>query len=208
MNEVKDDTKQKVAELLAKYELLKFAKDGEEGFKLKSGIISPFYIDLRQAQSFPDLFHAITDAYCEAVGDVEQGVFLSGIPEAGTPLATAVGFQLHAPLIQPRKVIKDHGTGKSIEGAFTKGSHVIVIDDLITKGDSKLEAIKQFTDNGLTVDRFVVLIDREQGGAQTLSDSGYSVSAVMGITDLITRVSDSGLITKEQCKTILDFINS
>ena len=88
MSQVLESTKQQVAELLVKYGLMKFAGVGEEGFKLKSGIMSPFYIDLRQAQSFPDLFHAITDAYCELIGDFGKAK-ISGIPEAGTPLATA-----------------------------------------------------------------------------------------------------------------------
>lgn len=205
---VSEETKQKVAELLMQRGLLKFAGTGEAGFKLKSGIMSPFYIDLRMTQSFPDLFHSVTDAYCELIGNVPEGVKISGIPEAGTPLATAVGYQLNASLVQPRKVVKDHGTGRSIEGVFNDGDKVIVVDDLITKGDSKIEAVKQFTDNNLVVERFAVLIDREQGGIKVLSDAGYDVEAVMGIRELIDRVSSSGLITPEQTKTVLGFIDS
>jgi uridine monophosphate synthetase len=207
MNTVSESTKQKVAELLVKNGLMKFAGEGQEGFKLKSGIMSPFYIDLRQAQSYPELFHAITDAYCELIGDCGDSK-ISGIPEAGTPLATAVGFQLNAPLVQPRKIIKDHGMGRSIEGAFNDGDTVIVVDDLITKGDSKIEAVAQFTNNKLTVTKFVVLVDREQGGVQMLADAGYQVDVVMGIRELIDRVSSSGLITAQQTKTVLEFISS
>lgn len=208
MPAVSESTKQTVAELLMKRGLLKFAAAGEPGFKLKSGIMSPFYIDLRMTQSFPDLFHAVTDAYCELIGEVQEGYKISGIPEAGTPLATAVGFQMNVPLVQPRKVIKDHGTGRSIEGVFEDGDKVIVVDDLITKGDSKIESVKQFTDNKMVVDRFAILIDREQGGIQTLADAGYKVEAVMGIRELIDRVSGAGLITEEQTKTVLDFITA
>ena len=208
MAEVSEQTKQTVAELLLRRGLLKFAGPGEPGFKLKSGIMSPFYIDLRMTQSFPDLFHAVTDAYCELIGKVPEGYKISGIPEAGTPLATAVGFQMDVPLVQPRKVIKDHGTGRSIEGVFEESDKVIVVDDLITKGDSKIESVKQFSDNGLVVDRFAVLIDREQGGLKTLADAGYGVEAVMTIHELIDRVSSKGLISPEQTKTVLDFISA
>ena len=208
MAEVSEQTKQKVAELLLSRGLLKFAGPGEPGFKLKSGIMSPFYIDLRMTQSFPDLFHAVTDAYCELIGKVPEGYKISGIPEAGTPLATAVGFQMDVPLVQPRKVIKDHGTGRSIEGVFEESDKVIVVDDLITKGDSKIESVKQFSDNGLVVDRFAVLIDREQGGLKTLADAGYGVEAVMTIHELIDRVSSKGLISPEQTKSVLDFISA
>ena len=206
MPSVSETTRQTVAELLMKRGLLKFADKGEAGFKLKSGIMSPFYIDLRMTQSYPDLFHAVTDAYCELIGEIQDRFKISGIPEAGTPLATAVGFQLNASLVQPRKVVKDHGTGRSIEGVFSDGDKVIVVDDLITKNNKKIEAIKQFTDNKLVVDRFAILIDREQGGIQTLADAGYKVEAVMGIRELIDRVSKAGLITEDQTTTVLDFI--
>ena len=208
MASVSEQTKQQVAELLLSRGLLKFAGAGEPGFKLKSGIMSPFYIDLRMTQSFPDLFHAVTNAYAELIGEVPEGYKISGIPEAGTPLATAVGFQMDVSLVQPRKVIKDHGTGRSIEGVFEEGDRVIVVDDLITKGDSKIESVKQFSDNGLVVDRFAVLIDREQGGLKTLADAGYGVEAVMTIHELIDRVSSKGLISPEQTKTVLDFISA
>ena len=203
MSEVSDQTKQKVAELLFKNGLLQFGE-----FTLKSGALSPFYIDLRKAQSFPELFHAITDAYSELMGDVPEGTLLSGIPEAATSLATAVGYKLNLPLIQPRKVVKDHGTKKSIEGEFKDGDHVWVIDDLITKGDSKLEALQQFKDNGLVVDSFYVLIDREQGGAKTLSAAGLELHAVMTISELIGKVQDAKLIDNEQAKTVLEYIRS
>ena len=157
MSEVSDQTKQKVAELLFKNGLLQFGE-----FTLKSGALSPFYIDLRKAQSFPELFHAITDAYSELMGDVPEGTLLSGIPEAATSLATAVGYKLNLPLIQPRKVVKDHGTKKSIEGEFKDGDHVWVIDDLITKGDAIL--VCNFDKNGI----------RNYIGGNTLMEIGFA----------------------------------
>jgi len=201
MPKISKAVQDKVATSIYDSKLLKFGE-----FTLKSGIISPFYIDLRAAQSHPDTFSAIIDAYSEMLENTAKTTFIAGVPEAGTPFAAAVGFKLHRPLIQPRKVIKTHGTKSSIEGDFKRGDHVILLDDLITKGDSKLEAIRQAEDVGLVIEKFVVLIDREQGGLETVRQAGYKIEAAFSISTLIAMLYGQNKITRPQLDTILDFI--
>jgi uridine monophosphate synthetase len=203
MSEVSQTTKTKVAAAIFESGLLKFGE-----FTLKSGLVSPFYIDLRQAQSFPDTFSTIIDAYSEMIDDIDQSVFLAGVPEAATPFAAALGYKLHKPIVQPRKIVKDHGTKSSIEGSFKAGDHVVLVDDLITKGDSKLEAIAQVEASGLIIDKFVVLVDREQGGLETVRQSGHKIEAAFGISELIENLLSQDKITQEQHDTVIDFIKS
>lgn len=203
MSSVSPQTIEKVAGLMFESGLLKFGQ-----FTLKSGLVSPFYIDLRQAQSFPDTFAAIIDAYSEMLSDTDESVFLAGVPEAATPLAAAIGYKLHRPLLQPRKVVKDHGTKSSVEGAYEHGDHVILVDDLITKGDSKFEAITQVEAAGLVIDKFIVLVDREQGGLDLIRKGGYVIDAAFGITTLIESLFAQDKITKQQHDTVIDFIKN
>jgi uridine monophosphate synthetase len=196
-------TKQRFARELHKNGLIKFGE-----FVLKSGIVSPFYIDLRQAQSFPSTLQAVADMFSEMLADVGERVFLAGVPEAGTPLATVTGFQTKRRLLQPRKVIKNHGTKSSVEGAFADGDKVVMIDDLIAKGDSKLEAIEQITQAGLQLEKFIVLIDREQGGVQTVRDTGCNIEAGMTITELLDILVADGSITKAQHDSMLEFVRN
>ena len=191
-----------VASELAKHHLIKFGE-----FKLKSGLISPFYIDLREVQSHPSTLHAVTKAYCELLVNTDTDVFLAGVPEAGVPLATAVGYELRMPLLQPRKVVKDHGTKSAVEGAFESGDHVILIDDLITKGDSKIEAIDQVNSAQLVVDKFLVLIDREQGGIELLKQTkNCDVVAAFTITELVDTLKATGELEDEKYQQIITFI--
>lgn len=203
MSELSLETQAKVARAIWDAELLKF-----QPTKLKSGIMSPFYLDLRKAQSHPTEFAAIIDAYAEMLQDTDTNAFVAGIPEAATSLASATGYKLERKLLQPRKVIKDHGTGSSIEGDFAAGDSVILLDDLITKGDSKLEAIKQVEDAGLVIDRFFVLVDREQGGVQMVRDAGYNIEAGISITALAKSLKDQDKITTEQLDTIVNFVTA
>lgn len=203
MAAVTDATKKKVAEILYDCGLLKFGE-----FTLKSGIVSPFYVDLRKAQSFPDAFHTITDVYSEMIADADSGVLLAGVPEAATPLAAAVGYKLSRPLVQPRKAVKDHGTKSSIEGEYKEGDKVILIDDLITKGDSKIEAIEQVQSAGLVVEKLIVLINREQGGVDTVAQSGHTIEAAFTITELLDILLSIGKIEQTRYDEVTAFIKS
>ena len=150
MAKVSEPAKNEVALALFDYKILSFGQ-----FTLKSGIVSPYYIDLRMLQSHPKAFHAVANVYSELIEDLDNKVFLAGIPEAGTPLATAVGYLTKRPLIQPRAKIKQHGKGKLVEGDWKPGDKVAIIDDLVAKGDSKIEALEQFKQAGLEVTGFI-----------------------------------------------------
>lgn len=195
------DLRLKIATSIYDDGLLKFGE-----FTLKSGVVSPFYIDLRKAQSHPDTFGLIVDAYAEMMTGEDSSLLLAGVPEAATPLTAAVGYKLKRPLVQPRKVVKDHGTKSSIEGDFQTGDKVILLDDLITKGDSKLEAIKQVEDAGLEVEKLIVLVDRQQGGVEMVENAGYKIEAAFTITELIDLLLSSGKISQKQYDEVTNFI--
>lgn len=203
MGKVTDETKRKVALSLNQYGILQFGQ-----FTLKSGIVSPFYIDMRVIQSYPEALHDVATIYVELLGDLPSDVFLAGIPEAGIPLATAVGYEANRPLIQPRAKTKEHGKGKLIEGDWKPGDKVAIIDDLITKGDSKLESLEQFKACDLEVLGFYLLIDREMGGKQLVEKAGYSVEVAMTMTEVFTILANEKKISEKQKDKMIDFMHS
>ena len=153
-------------------------------FKLHSGKKSRIYFDLRLLVSHPHALRQAVTAF-RTVLDHLSFDLLAATPLAGLPLGTALCLDMDRPLIYPRKTAKSYGTGKEIEGVWQVGQTAVVIVDLITSGDSILHALVALKSSGLQVDEAVVLIDREQGGIETLQGHGYTLHAVMKVSRLL-----------------------
>jgi orotate phosphoribosyltransferase len=176
-------------------------------FVLKSGVHSPFYINLRFLISIPSVLRQS----CEAMSAAAAGLKfdrVAGIPFAGLPLGVMVSQQLAVPLIYPRPEVKQHGDVRAIEGDYAPGETVLVVDDLITNGGAKIEAIKPLQEAGLKVKDIVVLIDREQGGVRLMAEKGYAVHSVMTVSELLDKLKGMGLISEDQFRTSIDYVRS
>lgn len=171
-------------------------------FRLHSGVTSPIYLDLRMLVSYPAALRLATAVYQHVLSDLDFDV-LAAAPMAGLPLGTAVCLAMDRPLIYPRKTAKSYGTGKGIEGAYQVGQTAVVIDDLVTSGDSILQAIVALKAAGLQVRDAVVLVDREQGGMDTLREAGYEPHAALTIRQLLTTLTAHGRITAQERTRVL-----
>lgn len=108
------------------------------------------------------------------------------------PLAYALAYTSHLkgnPIkaFVIRKEPKDHGTGRMLEGPVKPGERVAILEDVMTTGTSALRAIKVATDHGLVVCEVLVLVDREEGGKETVERLGYPVRAVFTRSELMER---------------------
>ena len=175
-------------------------------FKLTSGKISPYYIDLRMVPSFPDAFQEICDFYVnfikEEVGD-RNFKRVAGIPVAGLPFASIIAFKLAKPFLYIRKGVRLHGRQRRIEGILSPGDRVLLVDDLVTTGLSLQKAAKAIVAEGGVVADAVVLLDREEGGIERLEKSGVKLHALLNIKETATSLCEIGAIDEEQLKTIL-----
>jgi orotate phosphoribosyltransferase len=89
-----------------------------------------------------------------------------------------------------RKQPKDHGTGRRIEGNFTPGSRVVVIEDVITSGGSALDAVRAVEDEGGVVLGVLAVLDREAGGRERIEATGVAVRSLLAVTDLALEPPD------------------
>jgi uridine monophosphate synthetase len=149
-------------------------------FVLKDGSTSPFYVDLRVVIGHPDVLRSIAQAMLRKAASLEYDC-LAGIPYAGLPLAVAMSLESGRRLVFPRKEVKAYGTQRQVEGVFTAGERALVIDDVITTGGAKIEAIAPLRAVGLVVQDILVVVDRQQSGAQTLAAAGLRLHSVLTI---------------------------
>jgi len=174
-------------------------------FTLKSGLLSPIYIDLRRLVAFPGWMTQVAAAYIRQLKTLEFDR-IAGLPYAALPIAAAISLQGNYPMIYPRKTTKDYGTSAAIEGIYHPGETVVVIDDLATTGGSKFEAIEKLTGAGLIVRDVLVLIDRESGAKEALAAQGYQMHALFTLTQLLDYWEETQRLPAEQIAAVRDFL--
>ncbi len=185
-------------------------------FTLKSGKTSPIYVDLRLLASYPQVLDRAAAAYA-AILEGQSWLMgsqaapleferIAAIPYAALPIGTAVALRTGRPLIYTRKEAKSYGTKQAIEGTFQAGERAVVLDDLISTGASKVEAIAPLVAAGLHVRDVVVLIDRESGGREDLARRGYRLHAVLTLRQLLDVLVARGSIDADQRAQVLNWL--
>ncbi|MDN5354781.1 MAG: uridine monophosphate synthetase [Candidatus Cloacimonadota bacterium] len=195
-------TKEQFVTELEKIGAIKFGK-----FTLKSGLVSPFYIDLREITSYPELLNGVANLLAEKIKDMDFDI-ITGIPYTALPIAALVANKLQKPLIYKRKEEKAYGTGGSIVGKFQKGDKCLVIDDLITTGASKIETAEAYEKAGVEVEDFVVVIDRSANGTEELEQHGYKLHSLISLVDILQQLREQELITAAKVKEVEEFTQS
>lgn len=173
-------------------------------FTLKSGKQSPFYVDLRNTVSYPDMLNELAAFFKHHLSTNVQRI--CGVPYAALPMATALSLLSGLPMLIKRKEVKNYGTKKVLEGEYQKGDKVVVIEDVITSGESLVETIKELENEGLVVEQILVVLDREQGGMKRLSDKGYNISSLFSISSLLQVLHAEKVVDDEIVNKVAAFL--
>ena len=181
-------TKRMLVELLAQ----RSAKSGT--FTLASGRQSHFYIDARLTTMSPDGLAVIGILGLDALRTSGWNIdAIGGLTLGADPIAYAISYASSAsshPLraFTVRKQLKEHGTGKLVEGPLRGGDHVAIIEDVITTGRSALQAADAVAAAGASISGILALVDREEGGRSTLEEAGFPVITLVTATEILAEM--------------------
>lgn len=174
-----------------------FKYSNEPTFKLVSGKLSSFYVNCKPTTLSARgmylaghlIFNKIKDSDVSGVG---------GLTFGADPLAVATAFasEMNGPAINAfsiRKTQKDHGIVRWVEGDVQPGQRVVIIDDVATTGGSTIKAIERARAEGLEVVKSVILVDRQEGGLESIGKYVDEVSSIINRDELIERWKELGL---------------
>lgn len=154
-------------------------------FVLASGQRSSYYIDCRLATMSAEGMTLIGRLGWEAIQAAGwRPAAIGGMTMGADPVAYAIAaasFRTDAPVdaFSVRKESKGHGTGRLIEGNFRPGAAVVVVEDVITSGESARKALRAIEEAGGTVLGVLAVVDREEGGKAALETEGRKVVALI-----------------------------
>ncbi|MCL4325810.1 MAG: orotate phosphoribosyltransferase [Candidatus Thermoplasmatota archaeon] len=145
-------------------------------FKLTSGKISDFYVDIKEAVTDPKILTIITEQFSQLVG--KEFSCIVGMELGAVPLIVALSLKLDIPYVIVRKEKREHGITDRFVGKLKEG-HVLVVDDVITTGKSVAETVQLLKEIKVSVDRVIAVVDRNEGGNELLSNMNIKMDSLV-----------------------------
>jgi uridine monophosphate synthetase len=180
-------------------------------FRIKSGALSPYYIDLARLLSSPKdlcVIAQITSELIKKIMNAERIDKIASIALKGALISPSIATIINLPCIIVRKKKKEYGAKGRIVGAeVNKGDNILFFDDVVSEGISKIEGIKPLEDQGGNVKHLIVVVDREQGGKEKLEQKGYMVHSLARISEIVKFLSETKKISDNQAISVLKYIN-
>ena len=157
-------------------------------FTLASGKKASFYLDCRKVTLHPQGANQIGAGMLELLGEklpqAIGGMAIGADPISAATITLAGQQNLNLLAFIVRKEAKQHGTGRQVEGPVAEGMEAVIVEDVVTSGGSALKAVDAVREYGLKVDRILAVVDRLEGGRETIEAQGLQLDTLVTVKDL------------------------
>lgn len=202
------NTQEQVAKILL--ELNAITLSPKKPFKYASGIISPVYTDCRVLMAYPEKRRQIRDLYIEAIKS--SGVsfdVVAGTATAGIPHAAWIADKLNLPMVYVRGKAKDHGKENLMEGIIEKGQKAIVIEDLISTGESAINSVNAIRAAGGEISHvFSIITYGMDIASKNFRENKLELISLTTFQEVVNQAEKMGNINKEDIQTILEWTSN
>jgi len=158
----------------------------EGDFVLRSGRRSTYYLDKYRFETQPELLRRLGERLASTLRAVEpDAVRIAGPALGAVVLAASAAMASGVPFIIIRGEAKEYGTANRIEGPFSAGELVCLVEDVVTSGGALAESVAVLREEGLVVRHALCVVDREEGGADALARIGVRLHPLFRASELL-----------------------
>jgi orotate phosphoribosyltransferase len=199
--------KKAIAEKLLQINAIKLSAN--EPFTWASGWKSPIYCDNRKILSFPFVRDFIKSEMCNVIfQSFEHADMIAGVATAGIPWGAMAADQLKLPYIYVRPKPKAHGLGNQIEGFYEAGKRVVVVEDLISTGNSSLQVANVLRNAGLIVEGMVSIFTYGFKEAQdNFEEYNVELKSLTDYESLISLAIEKGIVSEKDQESLKSWRN-
>ncbi|WP_033541440.1 orotate phosphoribosyltransferase [Planococcus sp. CAU13] len=168
----------------------------QDPFTWASGVKSPIYCDNRLTMSYPTVRKAIAKGLADTIKEFYPHCeVVAGTATAGIPHAAWVSDLLELPMVYVRSKPKEHGQGNMVEGKVEPGKKVVVVEDLISKGGSVIQAAKGLRQAGFEVLGIVAIFTYDlPQSVEAIEEAGFTFHTLTDFPALVEEAASSGAI--------------
>ena len=197
-----ENNAKKIAEYLLQIKAIKLQPSNP--FTWASGWKSPIYCDNRKTLSFPEVRTYIRDSFASLVNRLYPGAeLIAGVATGAISHGALVADKLELPFIYVRSGAKEHGLGNQIEGYYTSGQKVVVIEDLISTGGSSLNAVKALREAGCDVLGMAAIFTYEfKKASDAFTAEKVALNTLSNYSVLIETALNTGYISSADLETL------
>lgn len=168
----------------------------QDPFTWASGVKSPIYCDNRLTMSYPKVRKEIAKGLADTIKEFyPECEVVAGTATAGIPHAAWVSDLLELPMVYVRSKPKEHGQGNMVEGKVEPAKKVVVVEDLISKGGSVIQAAQGLQQAGFDVLGIVAIFTYDlPQSVEAIKDAGLTFHTLTDFPALVEEAASSGAI--------------